>query len=221
MSSCLPLASDTRTALLTCIAGTRNTDVCLRVPSKDSAIPAIKVTVTAEDCTTTITYKDPATGLALVANADYAVTATGEADEVICPKLEFSPATTAAGGGGGGAVTQQVDAWTTTDGSGIIAGAQLIAADPNFLGVLSAFSTAGIADIQSITITARDVTDGLNSTNFVEITLPISGKIRMFDGQTITFSVVKDSDIILFNAYLITAGGNAYANIFGTKRYMV
>jgi hypothetical protein len=432
MSSCLPPQSDTNAALLKCIAGTRRTEVCLRVPSQDAAIPAIKVTVTTADCVTTISYLDPATELALVADADYAVLASGAADEVICPPLAFNSTTTVTGNGGavdpccpatnallanintsmtttaietlttyvdtvenllatsqtllttlgsntdqveallntlgvqtdqveplltsirdniqtlqgiestistgvatgnaslsniqafltreagldcdnaispqqgipvilkavgtiklcaatlleltdalnnhavveveagcalgvpytrvtgkivdsngnnlstntfyrdslGNATpsqptaftlgacspvvfTEQVDSWTTADGSGIIAGAALIAADPNFTGALSSFTTIDINDMQSITITAKNVTDGVGSTDFVEITLPVFGVIRMFDGQTITFSVVKEKDSSLANPYTITAAGLAYANIFGTKRYVV
>lgn len=94
-------------------------------------------------------------------------------------------------------------------GLGIIAGT----ASGAFAGAPASVSTAAVTGLQSITVSARGVTDGIVSANQVKVTLPNGDVFTMFDGQTFTWSVTKPTDSQLTGTYLVAATGAAYANI--------
>ena len=114
-----------------------------------------------------------------------------------------------------GACSVPVYGWA----GGVIAGGLISANNPNFTGAVDTFNTTSLGatpDLQSITVTARNVQDGDNSTDKVTVLTPDGRQFTMFDGQSVTFSVARDNDSSLALNYVVIAKGNAYANIFGT-----
>lgn len=111
------------------------------------------------------------------------------------------------------AYTEDVDA-----GAAMIAGTDA-AATPPFIGAVDTFDTATVAGrLQSITVTARGVLDGLSgvTAHQVVITAPDGSKISMLDGESRTYSVVKGSDGALKREFFVAATGTAYAVISWT-----
>jgi hypothetical protein len=96
---------------------------------------------------------------------------------------------------------------------GIIAGATR-AATPAFTGAPATATTAGIAGkLQSFTVTASGVTDGVVSADSVTVTLPSGVPLKLFDGQAFTWAVARNQDDEVLKPISVTATGNAYANI--------
>jgi hypothetical protein len=96
---------------------------------------------------------------------------------------------------------------------GIIAGASR-SATAAFTGAPATVNTAGITGkLQSITVTASGVTDGTTPTDSVTVTLPSGVPLRLFDGQSFTWSVARNQDDEVLKPITVTATGNAYANV--------
>lgn len=96
---------------------------------------------------------------------------------------------------------------------GIIAGATR-SATAAFTGAPATVNTAGITGkLQSITVTASGVTDGTTPTDSVTVTLPSGVPLRLFDGQSFTWSVARNQDDEVLKPITVTATGNAYANV--------
>lgn len=96
---------------------------------------------------------------------------------------------------------------------GIIAGATR-AATPAFTGAPATVNTSGITGkLQSITVTASGITDGLVSVDSVTVTLPSGVPLRLFNGQSFTWSVARNQDDEILKPIAVTASGNAYANV--------
>lgn len=93
---------------------------------------------------------------------------------------------------------------------GIIAGATR-SATPAFTGAPATVNTAGITGkLQSITISAKGVTDGIASADSVTVTLANGQTIRLFDNQSIGWAVTRDQDDEMLDPITVTATGNAY-----------
>jgi len=111
---------------------------------------------------------------------------------------------------------------TVTGGSlGVIAGSGINAISGGaFEGASDAVNTGSVSGaLQSITVTALDVTDGYkdgSTPNQILVDCPDGTVVVLFNGQAANFSVVKDSDQALRRDYRIRATGNAYANIIYT-----
>jgi hypothetical protein len=87
---------------------------------------------------------------------------------------------------------------------------------PAFAGTPDIWGTGAVPGIlHSVTVSARGVTDGFVglTANQITISMPDGTSIAMMDGETRTFSVVRDRDNELLRQYIVTAVGNAYANI--------
>jgi hypothetical protein len=96
---------------------------------------------------------------------------------------------------------------------GTIAGATA-SATANFSGLSSSVSTATVVgSLQSVTVSARKVTDGDFSGSSVKVTLSDGTVKFLMDGQSTTWSVIKDSDTSLAREILVEASGAAYANV--------
>jgi hypothetical protein len=86
--------------------------------------------------------------------------------------------------------------------------------EPEFAGLADVTDTTAVGGLlQSITVSARGVTDGPSSSDTVFVDLPDGSRFFLMNGQTFTWTVVRDQDAELTRDYKITATGNAYANI--------
>jgi hypothetical protein len=96
---------------------------------------------------------------------------------------------------------------------GIIAGATR-SATPAFTGAPATVDTSSISGkLQSITVTASGVADGLISADSITVTLPSGVPLNLFDGQSFTWSVSRNQDDEVLKPITVTATGNAYANV--------
>lgn len=83
-----------------------------------------------------------------------------------------------------------------------------------FTGAPATVNTSGITGkLQSITISAKGVTDGIASADSVTVTLANGQTIKLFDNQSIGWAVTRDQDDEVLDPITVTATGNAYANI--------
>jgi hypothetical protein len=100
-----------------------------------------------------------------------------------------------------------------------IAGSGRVASDPNFSGQPNQVDTTtitGSGNLISITVSAKGITDGQSSLNRVEITMPDGTIAYMFNGETKEVNLSRGQETALRREYIITAYGNAYANIHGS-----
>lgn len=85
-----------------------------------------------------------------------------------------------------------------------------------FTGAQSVWSSSGYTTLQSVTVIGRGITDGLPAltVNQVRIAHSVSGTVyNLMDGETRTFSVIKDTDSNLDGFFTVEAFGNAYSTI--------
>ena len=90
---------------------------------------------------------------------------------------------------------------------------------PAFAGAPDNFNTAAFGgQLQSITVAARGVTDGIpgQTANQIIVTMPGGAAIAMMNGETRTWSVERDQDAELKREFDFKATGNAYATITWT-----
>jgi hypothetical protein len=104
-----------------------------------------------------------------------------------------------------------------TGGGVTIAGPDKIATPvvPAFVGASDTWSTSAVPGVlQSVTVSAADVTDGHygSSTNSILVVAP-GLDFAMFNGEVRTWSVVRPQDRALVREYAVQATGRAYANI--------
>lgn len=117
-------------------------------------------------------------------------------------------------------VQETITGWAASiDGqpsNSVIAGATR-SATANFAGAPSGWDSSAVpSNLHSITISARSVTDGVNTANQIIVEAPGGEAIALFNNQTITFNIGRDPETGLRRDYRVRAFGNAYANIFGT-----
>jgi hypothetical protein len=89
-------------------------------------------------------------------------------------------------------------------------------ATPAFAGAAATWSTTSVpGSLHSITIAAKAVLEGLPTltADQIRVTLPNGNVYTMMNGETRTFSVVRDFDASLFREYAIACSGMAYANV--------
>lgn len=101
--------------------------------------------------------------------------------------------------------------------SGLVAG-PVRSAIVAFTGAPASVSTASAPGLlQSVTVTARGVTDGYkpgSTANQIVVTCPDGSVLVMINGQTFTWSVSgREQETELRREFTIDATGNAYANI--------